>query len=75
MQESYGPNAPEKLLYNVFERKTAALKTKVKGDTVAERAKSLSRLRDTEGYMSQFSTEEARRPPNSRMPFADSEFD
>jgi predicted ArsR family transcriptional regulator len=58
IQESYGPNAPEKLLYNVFERKTAALKSKVKGDNVADRAKWLARLRDTEGYMSQFSTEE-----------------
>ena len=58
VQESYGPNGPEKLLYNVFERRTAALKSKVKGDTVADRAKWLARLRDTEGYMSQFSTEE-----------------
>lgn len=52
-QETYGPNAPEKLLYNLFERKTAALKSKVKGETVADRAKWLCRARDTEGYMSQ----------------------
>jgi predicted ArsR family transcriptional regulator len=58
IQESYGPNAPEKLLYNVFERKTSALKSKVKGDTVEERAKWLTRVRDSEGYMSQFMTEE-----------------
>jgi predicted ArsR family transcriptional regulator len=58
MQEIYGPNAPEKLLYNVFERKTAALKAKAKGDTIAERAKWLARFRDNEGYMSQFSTTE-----------------
>ncbi len=57
-QEIYGPNAPEKLLYNVFERKTAALKSKVKGETVAERAKWLVRMRDNEGYMSQFTTSE-----------------
>jgi predicted ArsR family transcriptional regulator len=62
VQETYGPNAPEKLLYNVFERKTAALKARVKGDDVAERAKWLSKLRDSEGYMSQFSTEEAGGP-------------
>ena len=30
VQETYGPNAAEKLLYNVFERKTAALKAKSK---------------------------------------------
>jgi predicted ArsR family transcriptional regulator len=58
IQEIYGPNAPEKLLYNVFEKKTAALKPKVKGETVAERAKWLARVRDGEGYMSQFTTSE-----------------
>jgi predicted ArsR family transcriptional regulator len=54
VQEIYGPNAGEKLLFNVFERRTAALKEKVKGESVAERAKWLARLRDNEGYMSQF---------------------
>jgi predicted ArsR family transcriptional regulator len=58
VQESYGPNAPEKLLYNMFERKTAALKSKAKGETVADRAKWLARLRDSEGYMAQFIMEE-----------------
>ena len=58
VQESYGPNAPEKLLYNIFERKTANLKSRVKGDTIEERAKWLARVRDGEGYMSQFTTEE-----------------
>src|SRR3982750_2380627 len=58
VQGIYGPNAPEKLLYNLFERKCASLKEKVKGATVAERAKSLAKIRDTEGYMSQFVTEE-----------------
>src|SRR4029434_10887497 len=38
-QGIYGPNAPEKLLYSIFEKKTAALKTKAKGNTVTERAK------------------------------------
>src|SRR3954454_3008175 len=51
-QDIYGRNAPEKLLYNSFERKIAALKEKVKGDTVAERAKWLARVRDSEGHMS-----------------------
>ena len=61
VQGIYGPNAPEKLLYNLFERKCASLKEKVKGATMAERAKSLARIRDTEGYMSQFVTDEAAR--------------
>ena len=54
VQQIYGPNAPEKLLYNLFERKTASLKEKVKGSTVGERAKSLAKIRDFEGYMSEF---------------------
>jgi predicted ArsR family transcriptional regulator len=57
-QEIYGPNAPEKLLYNLFERKTAALKTKVKGETLADRAKALVKIRDAEGHMAQFTTDE-----------------
>ena len=58
VHEIYGPNAPEKLLYNMFQRKTAALKTKAKGQTVAERAKWLAKARDVEGHMSQFIIEE-----------------
>jgi predicted ArsR family transcriptional regulator len=57
-KEIYGPNAPEKLLYNVFERKGASLKSKVKGDTVADRAKWLAMQREKEGFMSQFANEE-----------------
>jgi predicted ArsR family transcriptional regulator len=58
VREIYGPNAPEKLLYNMFERKTAALKAKVKGEDVTERAKWLAKTRDGEGYMAQVLTEE-----------------
>jgi len=54
VREIYGANAPEKLLYNIFERRTAELKTKVKGDTVGERAKWLAKQRDNDGYMAQF---------------------
>jgi len=58
VQQIYGTNGPEKLLYNLFERKTASLKEKIKGVTVAERAKSLAKVRDLEGYMSQFVVDE-----------------
>src|SRR5581483_6486505 len=54
VRDIYGANAPEKLLYNIFERRTAELKSKVKGDSVAERAKWLAKQRDSEGYMAQF---------------------
>ena len=53
-QEIYGPNAPEKLLYSIFKKKSAALKAKAKGDNVAERAKWLAHVRDGEGHMAQF---------------------
>jgi len=56
VQEIYGSNAPEKLLFNIFEKKTSALKAKAKGDTVADRAKWLARFRDGEGYMTQLIT-------------------
>jgi predicted ArsR family transcriptional regulator len=54
VREIYGPNAPEKLLFNIFERKTASLKAKAKGQTVTERAKWLAKVRDNEGHMAQF---------------------
>ena len=53
-KDIYGANAPEKLLYSIFEKRTAALKAKVKGATVAERAKWLAKMRDSEGYMAEF---------------------
>ena len=76
IKEIHGPNAPEKLLYNVFERKTNALRARVKGGTVEERAQSLANIRDEEGHMSQFvNDDKRRRPANSRMPFANHELD
>src|SRR5436190_19577384 len=54
VRDIYGANAPEKLLYNIFENRTAELKAKVKGDSVVERAKWLAKQRDSEGYMAQF---------------------
>jgi predicted ArsR family transcriptional regulator len=53
-KDIYGANAPEKLLYSIFEKRTAALKAKVKGESVAERAKWLAKVRDGEGYMAEF---------------------
>jgi predicted ArsR family transcriptional regulator len=57
-RDIYGPNAPEKLLFSVYERKIASLVAKLKGDSIAERAKWLAKVRDAEGYMAQFITEE-----------------
>src|SRR5947207_10783027 len=54
IKEIYGPNGPEKLFLNVFERKTAALKAKAKGETVVDRAKWLASQREKEGFMSEY---------------------
>src|SRR5438105_2475726 len=54
VKDIYGPNAPEKLLYKMFDERTKTLRAKVKGDTVTERAKWLAKVRDSEGYMAQF---------------------
>ena len=48
----YGNAAPEKLLYNFFQNKTASYKSKVKGKSVVERATVLAKLREAEGYLS-----------------------
>ncbi len=57
-KEIHGPNAPDKLLFTLFERKTARLLEKVKGTTVGERARWLVKEREKEGFMSQFVTDE-----------------
>lgn len=49
----YGATASEKLLYKLFQTLTAHYEEKVKGESVAARAKSLAKLRDAEGYMSE----------------------
>ena len=63
IKEIHGPNGPEKLLFNVFERKATVLKAKVRGETVAERAKALARVRENEGFMSQFIIDESEGGP------------
>jgi predicted ArsR family transcriptional regulator len=50
-QKLYGVTAAEKLLFSLFQGKTANYLAKVKGGTVAEKAKKLAKLRDQEGYM------------------------
>jgi predicted ArsR family transcriptional regulator len=57
IQEIHGPNAAEKLFYNMYERKTEQLRQKVQGATIEERAKELATVRDEEGYMAQFVSE------------------
>lgn len=53
IQQIYGATAVDKLLFNYFTRKAEYYARKVKGSSMAERAASLARLRDQEGYCSQ----------------------
>jgi predicted ArsR family transcriptional regulator len=57
-QALYGTSAPEKLLYLVFQRKTAEYLERVKGEDGPERAKWFARLRDAEGYMAELENDE-----------------
>src|SRR5438067_2986624 len=47
----YGSTAADKLLFTIFQNKAEHYAAKIKGETLAERAGSLARLRDQEGYM------------------------
>ena len=49
----YGPSAPDKLLFNYFNRQADAYLRKIKGTTLSERVTSLAKLRDAEGYCAQ----------------------
>ena len=50
----FGPTAAEKLLLVVFQKKTEHYATRIKGESLAERAQSLAKLRDQDGCMSAF---------------------
>ena len=54
LEEVYGPAAPEKILYQIYQNKTVKLQAKISGITLEERARSLCTLRDQEGYMSEY---------------------
>ncbi len=56
----FGPGAPEKMLYLHFQQKAADYAAKVKGDTLPERALSLAKLREKEGYMAEFADDPPR---------------
>jgi predicted ArsR family transcriptional regulator len=57
-QKLFGPTSPEKLLLVVFQKLTASYAERLRGETPAERAKWLARLRDRDGYMSELETGE-----------------
>lgn len=49
--QAFGANAPDKLLYAVFQRMAERYRKRIKGDNPAERATAFARIREGEGYM------------------------
>ncbi len=70
-RELYGPNAPAKLLYVHFREKTEAYRERVRGETLAERATWLARLREREGCMATCEEGEALRIVERHSPMAE----
>jgi len=54
LEQVYGPAAPEKILYQIYQNQTVKLQSKVAGGSIEERARSFATLRDTDGYMSEY---------------------
>lgn len=54
MQEVYGPNAPEKILYNIYQHEGTKLAAAVQGVGLEEKARALAAQRDEKGYMSEY---------------------
>jgi predicted ArsR family transcriptional regulator len=55
----FGPTAPDKLLLVVYQKRAEQYQAKLKGETPAERAKWLARLRDHDGYMAECESDES----------------
>jgi predicted ArsR family transcriptional regulator len=54
LEQVYGPAAPEKILYQIYQNQTVKLQGRISGHTLEERARSLAQVRDQEGYMSEY---------------------
>ncbi|MEO0453321.1 MAG: winged helix-turn-helix transcriptional regulator [Verrucomicrobiota bacterium] len=53
--EVYGPSAPERILYNIYEKEGKKLAASIAHlDSLEERARKLAELRDQNGYMSEY---------------------
>jgi predicted ArsR family transcriptional regulator len=57
-QKLYGAAAPEKLLLVTFHRAAERYEERLRGESLAERAEALARLRDVEGCMSELARAE-----------------
>jgi predicted ArsR family transcriptional regulator len=54
LEEVYGPAAPEKILYQIYQNQTKKLQARVSGGSLEEKCRSFASLRDQDGYMSEY---------------------
>lgn len=54
LAQVYGPAAPEKILYQIYQNLTVRIQSRVIGNTLEERARCFATLRDQDGYMSEY---------------------
>lgn len=54
VRDVYGPNAPEKILHNIYQNEIKKYAEKVEGTTLEEKARSFAQVRDQVGYMSEY---------------------
>lgn len=53
VRQVYGPTAPDKLLFQRFQKESDRYAAKVKGTSIADRATRFAKLRDAEGFCSE----------------------
>lgn len=54
IQQVYGPQASDKILFNIFQNQGDTLAAKIKSTTLEDKARELVVLRDASGYMSEY---------------------
>ena len=54
IQEVYGPNAADKILFNIFKNETSKLQTRINSATLEDKMRQLATMRDERGYMSEY---------------------
>lgn len=70
-KQLFGPAAPEKLLFLMFQKKAERYAAKLKGENLLERGRWLTRLRDNEGCMADFDAEGGLRIVEHHSPIRD----
>lgn len=54
IEQVYGPSAPEKILFNIYQNETEKISRQIHGETLEEKCRRLAALRNERGYMSEY---------------------